>query len=70
MISGQSCVYIVGTRARKVELSLDELQKEAIFIPDSALTNLTEIGEGTTHSCIGAATVNQEIFVADGSYEN
>ena len=38
--------YVVGTKEKRIEPSLDELQKEAIFIPDSALTTLTEIGEG------------------------
>ena len=46
IISGQNLIN-TGAKVQKVELSLDELQKEAIFIPDSALTSLTEIGEGT-----------------------
>ena len=39
--------YNTGMKTRIIEPSLDELQTEAIFIPNSALTSLTEIGEGS-----------------------
>ena len=39
-------VILIGTQTSGIELSLDDLHQNALWVPQSSLQNLKEIGKG------------------------